>query len=111
MADLRDGIAAGAELPFVSTGRLPSPELVAQLVTEAHERYRTNSDGTASDVYPALGRVPSGLFGICVTGIGGAVYPAGDVETELTIMSVAKPFVYALVCDRLGREASRLVAD
>jgi glutaminase len=107
VADVRDGVAAGAESPFVSTGRLPSPELVRQLVVEAHERYRTNSDGESSDVYPALGRVPPDLFGICVTGIEGAVHAAGDSDTELTIMSVAKPFVYALVCDLLGREELR----
>src|SRR5947207_4034208 len=38
--DVRDGIAAGVESPFVSTGRLPSPALVRQLVDEAYERYR-----------------------------------------------------------------------
>ena len=107
MADVSAGIAAGAESPFVSTGRLPSPELVQQLVEEARERYRTNTDGAASEVYPALGRVPAGLLGICMAGIDGTVHAAGDTETELTIMSVAKPFVYALVCDSLGREELR----
>jgi glutaminase len=107
VADVSAGVVAGAEAPFVSTGRLPSPGLVEQLVAEAHERYRTNMDGAPSDVYPALARVQPELFGICVAGIEGAVYSAGDTETELTIMSVAKPFVYALVCDRLGREELR----
>ena len=108
--DVRAGVAAGTESPFVSTGRLPGEELVQKLVVEAHERYRTNDDGALSQVYPALERVPRALFGICVAGNGGDVHAAGDVEAELTIMSVAKPFLYALVCEQLGRdEVRRLV--
>jgi glutaminase len=105
--DVRAGIAAGTESPFVSTGKLPEDDLVDQLVVEAHERYRTNDDGALSDVYPALGRMPRALFGICVAGIGGDLHGAGDAEAELTIMSVAKPFLYALVCEQLGREEVR----
>jgi glutaminase len=83
---------------------------VQQLVDEAYERYRTNTEGAISQVYPALGRVPGDLFGICVAGIGGSVAGAGDTEAELTIMSVAKPFLYALVCEQLGQaEIRRLV--
>ena len=105
--DLRAGIAAGTESPFVSTGRLPADDLVDRLVVEAHERYRTNDDGALSEVYPALGRKPRGLFAICVAGIGGDFHRAGDVDSELTIMSVAKPFLYALVCEQLGRDEMR----
>jgi glutaminase len=105
--DLRAGIDAGTESPFVSTGRLPSPELVQQLVEEARERYRMNTDGALSQVYPALAGVPADRFGICVAGVGGTLYATGDTEVELTIMSVAKPFLYALVCDLLGPEELR----
>ena len=105
--DVRAGIAAGTESPFVSTGRLPDEDLVRGVVVEAHERYRLNDEGALSQVYPALGRVPKELFGICVAGIGGDHYAAGDVKAELTIMSVAKPFLYALVCEQLGREELR----
>jgi glutaminase len=105
--NLEAGIAAGAAVPFVSTGHLPSPERVRQLVVEAHERYGTNTDGALSQVYPALATVPADLFGICLAGVSGNLYAAGDTETELTIMSVAKPFLFALVCDRLGREELR----
>jgi glutaminase len=105
--DRRAGVAAGTESPFVSTGHLPEDDLVDRLVAEAHERYRTNGDGALSDVYPALERVPRELFGICMAGIGGDLHAAGDVDVELTIMSVAKPFLYALVCEQLGREEMR----
>jgi glutaminase len=105
--DVRAGIAAGTESPFVSTGHLPEDDLVDRLVVEAYERYRTNDEGSLSDVYPALERVPGGLFGICVAGIRGDFHAAGDVDAELTIMSVSKPFLYALLCEQLGREEMR----
>ena len=54
-------------------------------------------------MYPALERVPGHLFGIAVGGLSGAIYAAGDAEAEHTIMSVAKPFLFALVCQDLGR--------
>ncbi len=89
---------------FVSTGRLPSTELVRGLVAEAHRRFTSITEGENSRVYPALARVPSELFGVCVVGTNGNVYAAGDAEVGFSIMSVAKPFVFALVCQALGPE-------
>jgi glutaminase len=93
--------------PFVSTGELPAPELVRSLVAEAYERYRTNAEGESSRVYPALARVPIDLFGVCVAGNSGNVYSGGDADYEFSIMSVSKPFVFALVCQSLGAELAR----
>ena len=53
---------------YVSTGHLPSPEMVKALMSEAYERFKSNAEGRNSDVYPALARVPSDLFGACVVG-------------------------------------------
>jgi glutaminase len=105
--DVRAGIDAGAESPFVSTGELPSVEQAQQLVADAVERYRSNTDGATSQVYPALAGTRAELFGICLAGVGGSLFAAGDVEAEFTIMSVAKPFLYALVCEQLGRDEVR----
>jgi glutaminase len=102
-----DPADAPAAPPFVSTGSLPSPDAIARLVQAAHERYRTNDDGVVSQVYPALARVPRGLFGIAVVGATGNVYAAGDALHEFTIMSVSKPFLFALVCQELGPQAVR----
>ncbi len=93
--------------PFVSTGSLPAAERVRSLVDEAHELYRSNADGACSSVYPALARVPPDLYGICVVNSAGDVYATGDADHEFTIMSVAKPFVFALVCEELGHEEVR----
>jgi glutaminase len=95
------------DTPYVSTGQLPPPELVAALVAEAHERFMGNTDGVNSQVYPALARVPNDLFGICVVGTSGNVYAAGNADYEFTIMSVSKPFIFALVCEALGVEEVR----
>jgi len=96
-----------AETPYVSTGQLPSPDVVKALVAEAHERLKSNTDGQNSQVYPALARVPSDLFGVCVVGTSGNVYAIGDSDYEFTIMSVSKPFILALVCEILGPEKVR----
>jgi len=55
----------------------------------------------------APARVPSDLFGVCVVGSNGKIYVAGNADIEFSIMSVAKPFVFALVCQTLGPEQSR----
>ena len=47
------------------------------------------------------------LFGLCITGTDGTSYAIGDADVEFSIMSVAKPFVFALVCDVLGIEQAR----
>jgi glutaminase len=92
---------------FVSTGRLPSPDEVRALVDEAHERYRGITDGATSDVYPALRDAPPDRFGIAVVATSGAVHAVGDAEDEFTLMSVSKPFVFALVCEALGPDPAR----
>jgi glutaminase len=92
---------------YVSTGQLPSPERVRALVKDAYERFKSNTDGENSKVYPALARVPSDLFGICVVGTSGNAYAAGAAEHDFTIMSVSKPFLFALVCEVVGVQEVR----
>jgi glutaminase len=62
-------IAEPAERPYVSTGHLPIPETVQKPVCDAHQRFKSNIDGQNSQVHPALARIPSELFGVCVIGI------------------------------------------
>jgi glutaminase len=113
--DRRDGRWGGATVSrdpngkgrYVSTGHLPSPRQVQLAVDEAYRMFRSEDGGAPARTYPALARVPGHLFGICVAGIGGGIYRAGDAGHEFTIMSVAKPFVFALVCQLLGAEQVR----
>jgi glutaminase len=92
---------------YVSTGHLPSARQAQAAVDEAYRLYRAETGGETSKVYPALARVPGHLFGICLAGVRGHMYRAGDSGHEFTIMSVAKPFVFALVCEIFGAERVR----
>ncbi|MBV9195180.1 MAG: glutaminase A [Solirubrobacterales bacterium] len=87
---------------FVSTGELPELARVRELVGQAHALYSGNEKGQNAQVYPALARVASHLFGICVVDRRGHAVAVGDSEHEFSIMSVSKPFVFALMCERLG---------
>ncbi|MBV9806722.1 MAG: glutaminase A [Solirubrobacterales bacterium] len=98
MTDIPNRSEDGA---FVSTGELPDPGVVRTLVDEAYERYRDNREGRTS-TYAPLARVPHDLFGVCVADTHGAIYAVGDSEYEFSIMSISKPFVFALVCSLLG---------
>lgn len=91
----------------VSTGHLPSTEYVKNLVIEAYERFKLNTEGENSKVYPALEVMPQELFGICVAGVDGELYEAGDTNHEFSIMSVSKPFIFALICQEIGAEQAR----
>jgi glutaminase len=81
--------------------------MITALVGGAHARFKSNTGGENSQVYPALARVPRELFGVCVVGVSGKVYAAGDTDHEFSIMSVSKPFVFALVCQQMGAEQAR----
>jgi glutaminase len=101
------GTPPTGEGQYVSTGHLPSSEQVVEIINRAHARFKSNTDGQNSQVYPALARVPSELFGVCVVGTSGNVHAVGDTDHEFSIMSVSKPFVFALVCELLGPDKVR----
>jgi glutaminase len=94
-------------VPYVSTGNLPPPEEISLLVAEAHHRFQSNTEGANSKVYPALERVPADLFGICVVGVSGNLYEIGEADHPFSIMSVSKPFLFALVAQALGVDEVR----
>jgi glutaminase len=96
-----------AESSPVSTGQLPLPERVRALLDEAYDRFRCVDEGANADYYPVLAAVPRDLFGICVVGTDGATYGVGDADHPFTIMSVSKPFVFALVVQALGADEAR----
>jgi glutaminase len=96
------------EIENISTGHLPSPELVKSLVAEVYDRYKSLDEGTVADYIPALAATPRDLFGFCLVGINGAVRGAGDVDRVFSIQSISKPFVFALVCQAIGYDEARL---
>jgi glutaminase len=92
---------------FVSTGHLPDAATITAALRDAHKRFASNTEGANADVYPALARAPAELFGICVAATDGAVFEVGDTDVEFSIMSVSKPFIFALVCQEIGPAKAR----
>ena len=113
--DLMSALSMHDRLPFdeatapslVSTGRLASSDRVGELVTEAYELYRSNTDGAVADYIPALANASPELFAISVVGADGRSFDIGDATTAFSIQSVSKPFVFALVCEAIGYEDAR----
>lgn len=95
------------EPAFVSTGRLPAPDRVEALVRRAHAAFAANDEGENSRVYPALARVDRALFGVCLTAASGRTYAVGETDHPFAIMSVSKPFLFALICQEMGPAAAR----
>ncbi|TCC03644.1 glutaminase A [Kribbella soli] len=92
---------------YVSTGGLPTAVRVDELVRAAYETFRGVADGAVSDVYPVLQRADADAFGVCVAAVDGRLFEAGDTRRPFTIMSVAKPFAFALVSQAIGVDAVR----
>ena len=91
----------------MSTGHLPDANTVSGMVADVHARFKDAAEGEVSQVYPALARMPADMFGVCVVGKNGAVFSAGDFEQPFSVMSVSKPFVFALVCQDIGWDDAR----
>jgi glutaminase len=91
----------------VSTGELPSAQVVQALLDEAHELYAPEQAGKVADYIPALARTDPSLYGICVVGVRGRTFSAGSAAHEFSLQSISKAFVFALVCDALGHEEAR----
>ncbi|NJL03394.1 MAG: glutaminase A [Chloroflexaceae bacterium] len=98
---LVDGANDGYPSP-ISTGDLPPHAQVRELVEAAYQLYKDNTDGVNANHYPALANVPAELFGVALVSAAGTVFEIGDTRYPFTIMSVAKPFIFALVCQTLG---------
>jgi len=55
----------------VSTGRLPDPEEVLEIVTAAHRSYASVDDGVVAHYIPALAQASPDLFGVAIAGVHG----------------------------------------
>ncbi len=92
---------------WVSTGQLPTPEVVQGLVEEAHTHFATVDQGEVASYIPALAAASPQSFGISVVATNGASFHAGDWAVPFSIQSLSKPFLFALVCEAIGEELAR----
>ena len=92
---------------FISTGRLPAPTEVRRLLDQTHHAVAQLNDGHLSQVYRSLAMADPARFGLAVVGTDGQVHDCGDAAVRFAMISVAKPFTFALVCAELGPERAR----
>lgn len=92
---------------FVSTGHLPATTDVQRVLEKTWREVAQDTSGANSTVYPALAAADPDQFGLCIVSTGGRVSECGDAHAGFALMSVAKPFTFALVCAQLGAEQAR----
>ncbi len=88
----------------VSTGELPTEDVIEELLDEVFDLYGPNDDGAVADYIPALAEADPTLFGISIVGVGGRSFSVGDCLHPFSIQSISKAFVFALVCEAVGHE-------
>lgn len=91
----------------ISTGVLPAATVVEDALARARRRYAPVDEGEVSAVYPGLTLADPSHFGLALVSANGMLHEVGDARVPFTIMSVAKPFLYALVCDLIGSDRVR----
>lgn len=77
---------------------------IRQMLTDVLDEVRPQDDGALAEYIPELAHADPDLLGLAIVGPHGGVVAVGDADTEVTIQSISKPFVFALVLDALGRE-------
>jgi glutaminase len=92
---------------FVSTGHLPATSDVQRVLETTWREAAQDTGGENSTIYPALAAADPDQFGLCIVGTDGRVFECGDAHAGFALMSVAKPFTFALVCAHLGAGRAR----
>lgn len=80
---------------------------VREMLERVHADVASVTEGSVSTVYPALAEADPAHFGIAVAQGDGQVTEVGDSRHPFTIMSCAKPFVFALAAQARGLNALR----
>jgi glutaminase len=82
----------------------PTPQQVQALVNEAHQKFKTNTEGKNADYIPELAKVNSNYYGVVGVTTDGQIFTAGDVDVPFSIQSISKVFTLALAMEELGAE-------
>ena len=92
----------------VSTGTLPDFATVRDLLAAAHRTYRGRHRRSRGRLHPGAGAgLPGAVRHRGRRGAAVASRGSATARTPFTIQSVAKPFVFALVCEALGHREVR----
>ncbi|WP_445397664.1 glutaminase [Streptomyces sp. LE64] len=76
--------------------------VIPDYLAEALGDVESDTSGEPADYIPELATADPELLGAVFATVDGEVYGAGDIDTEFTIQSISKPFVYALALTDRG---------
>lgn len=82
------------------------PADVQTSLEDAHSKFASDDGGTVSRLYPPLAQADPNVFGVSFVDVEGVRSSVGDSSEPFVLMSVAKPFTYALACDSVGVDAA-----
>ena len=69
-----------------------------------HAECKDLRSGQVATYIPQLGEADPDWFAICIVTVGGYAYEVGDVDQQVTIQSISKPFAYGLALEDHGVE-------
>ncbi|MDG1642229.1 glutaminase [Klebsiella huaxiensis] len=106
-----------ASLLFSATTLAQNTPDYANIIEQAHQKYKSNHDGKVADYIPALATYSPDNFAITLATVDGKIYQVGDVKKAFPMESLSKVFTLALameqrgpqeVLDKLGANATGL---
>ncbi len=74
------------------------------MLTDVLDEVRGSDAGELAAYIPELAAADPDLLALAVVGPRGGVVALGDAESEFTIQSMSKPFIFALALEALGRD-------
>lgn len=95
------------ESDVISTGDLPEPAVVEKMMQKTYDLYADLGDGVVASYIPKLAEADPRWFGLTLASATGRRFSSGDCRQEFSIQSIAKAFVYALVCESIGHDEVR----
>lgn len=80
----------------------PTRQQVEAIVTEAYNKFRSDTSGKNADYIPYLAQVDSKLFGVAVVTTDNQVFTLGDIDYSFSIQSISKVFTLAMAMEEIG---------
>ncbi|MBA7802336.1 glutaminase A [Citrobacter sp. C348] len=74
----------------------------ANLIEQAHQKFKSNNDGKVADYIPALATYSPKNFAITIATVDGKIYQVGDVNKPFPMESLSKVFTMALAMEQHG---------
>ncbi len=84
--------------------RIITYQEVEEVLHQAHDKFKEDTDGANADYIPVLKEVPSSLFGIAVCLASGHIVEVGDSDYNFGIESISKVFTALLAMEQWGAD-------